>query len=886
MRRVHRRLIRYAALGAAFAACAWTSVGSAFADVFGHLRLTVKAGQDGAGIPNAKITLHDTMNVRPDISLETDADGQVLSPPLENRDWEVKVEAGGTVLVSQVVTVVAETVTDLDVVANTQPAVAGAKPNATVNLIRKAQSVIAALRTKRFNDLFPLTMGSNFSLENVLRTVPGFTSGAAGQIFSRGDQALGAILVNGIRMPEGFFGQLGNDVAGNLIANVEAMTGGLPAEYAGLASSVINMNLRGGTLQPKNGISLLGGTFATFDGSVVLSGQTGHQMGEPDANGRVARNLGYFINLTDRRTDNSIQSPQPNEQEANNNGRYNSFFGNFDWRPNEKDQWNFLVNHTPRKFDVPNRTGLGESWPSGGYGFGGYFDNRTRGNGGLQSQEELGIDESQEAVTSFGLMTWRRRQDANTDWVFSFGASHVGNDLNNDSPAIEGYEDGNPTRPASRSARLRSTFGRGVNDDGWVSTLGGSGINLPFNSSQEFNPTISRNNHSWQAQGAFHRKSGGHDFKVGFFLDESKARESYHMVPGSILALDALIASDPKLAPGANPVIIGEDEFGNPIQAIDPLGNPMYSPTGEPVPTVRANMKRQNRSFFVQDDWKASGRFTVNYGARWDSFLGEQNLGMEDADKDMLSPRVNMAYQYDHRTVIRASFNRLFQAPPLVQGVMVGANPKVARSDQYDLSFERSLGPTSAMKISAYHKKTKDQVYVKQLVEGLQNGPLSAVNFDNSDSRGIEISAQMQPIDGKGFSGFLTWTNALTKPHGMGSDGNPAPDFLPTDQRNTITAGMNYMFANGANWALSWDFGSGLPSADVFDNGDRRQQSRMNFRFQSSQTTFGPFGGFQVDVENLLNSKTVIGFNSPVNGTRFQQARRITISAFSEFLSR
>jgi len=849
MRRYPNRLVRYAAMATAFAVCAFSTIGSAFADIFGHLRLTIKASGGAAPLANAKVTFHDSANVRPDIVVTTDSEGVAMSPPLETRDWEVRIEQGGNVVAAQMITVVADTVTDVEVVAPAPAAPGQAPENPTINLIRKAQSIISAVRSKSFADLFPVLGGNNFGLENLLRTIPGFTAGAAGQIFPRGDQFLGSVLVNGLKLPDSFASQFTGNLTSNIVSNLEAMTGGLPAEYAGLASSVINVNLNGGTLQPKNGLNLFGGTFATFDGSVVLSGQLGRQMGEPDGQGRVARNLGYFVSLSDRQTDNSLQSPQPNEQEANNKGKYNSFFGNFDYRPNQKDQWNLLVNHAPSERDVPNRTGLGDSWPTSGLGFGGYLNNRNRGENVIPSQEEMGIDITNEAVNNFGLFSWRRRENPSTDWMLSFGASHVGLDQTNSNPGID------------------------LKD-------------LPFDSSQEFNPNIARNNRSWQAQGHFARKTGGHNFKFGFFLDENNGRESYRMTPGSILALDALIAADPKLAPPANPVIIGEGPKGEPIQAIDSLGNPMFTPTGEPAPTVRTAMKRRNQSFFAQDDWKVSDRFTVNFGARWDRYTGEQSLGLDKSDKDMVSPRVNMAFQYDHRTVLRLSYNRLFQAPPMVQGMVVGANPLVGETDQFDFSFERSIGPTAFMKISAYQKKTKDQTYLKQLVEGLQDGPLSAVNFDSSDTKGIEISAQMTPINGKGFSGFLTWTNQTSKPHGMANDGSEAPDFLPQDQLNTITAGFNYMWANGANWALSWEYGSGLPSADVFNTGRRKQQARGNFRFQSGQTAFGPFGGWQVDVENLFDSKTVIGFNSAVNGTNFQQGRRITFSAFSQFLSR
>jgi outer membrane receptor protein involved in Fe transport len=452
----------------------------------------------------------------------------------------------------------------------------------------------------------------------------------------------------------------------------------------------------------------------------------------------------------------------------------------------------------------------------------------------------MGLEVRNKGINNFGLVSLRRKPDDNTDWMVSFGASHVGQDMGHDNPDVDV-------------------------------------MNLPFNSSQEYNPNIARNNRSWQSQGSFHKKTGKHDFKIGFFLDESNGRESYQMIPGSDLAMNALFAADPRLAPSGS------------VDGTDILGNPQYFVSSGDVPVLRTTTKRRNRSLFLQDDWKPTDRFAVNYGARWDSFFGSQNLDMEDSEKSMISPRVNLAYQHDHRTVFKASYNRLFQAPPMVQGELIGATPKVATSDQFDLTFERSLGPTSSMRITAYKKTTDDFLYIRQLIPGLQDGPFSGVNYEEGKSQGIELSMQMTPIDGKGFSGFLTWTNGGSEASGMGSDGSGAPS-LPSDQRNTITAGFNYMWANGSNWALSWDFGSGMPTTDLYGLGvgldERPQQSRVNFRFQSSQTALGPFGGFTIDIENLFDSNTVIGFNSPVNGSTFQQGRRIVISAFSQFLTR
>jgi outer membrane receptor protein involved in Fe transport len=822
-------------MAAAFAFWSVASLGSAIAQVTGHLRLVVKDAAGATPLAGAKVTFRDTLNEKPTVESVTDAEGTAVSPPLENRDWEVKVESGGNLIMSQIITVVADTVTDVDVLAPSEPAAPGEPPKPKVNVLRQALTVIEAIRTKNFAALFPMSPGNTFSLENLLKSVPGFVSGANGQVFARGDQNFGTILLDGLRMPESFFGAFTNNINGNIIANFEAMTGGLPPEFAGLASSVINVNLRGGTLEPKNGINIFGGTFATFDGSIVLTGQTGRAMGEPDPSGRVNRNLAYFVNLADRRTDNSSQSPQPDEQEANNNGGYNNFFGNFDYRPNLKDQWNLLLNIAPGRTDVANRTGLGSNWPTGGYGFGGLFAPGPD----MPSQEGMGIDVHNRADNNFGLLSWRRNENPNTDWMLSFGAANVGLDQGHDSPGIDL-------------------------------------MNLPLNSSQEYNPNIGRTNRSWQSQGHYRRKTGKHDVKFGYFIEESDGRESYQLIPGSVIALDVLMLIDPRLAPPSNPV----------AGAFDPLGNPMWTPTGAPAPVLRSDTSRHNRSFFVQDDWVPSDRFSANFGARWDSYKAGQSLGFSSVSRDEISPRVNLSYKYDHRTVIRAAYNRLFQPPPLVQGELIGMNPTAALSDQLDLSFERTLGPTSSMKFTAYQKSSEDQLYIQQLIPYLQEGPFSGINIDKSYSRGIEVSAIMTPVNNLGISGFLTWTNSVARTNRRTSMGEEAPEYLPADQRNSITAGLNYMWQNGANWALTWDYGSGLPSADIFMDGERRQQSRFNFRFQSGGTAFGPLGGFTVDVENLFDSNTVIGFNSPVNGTRFQQGRRITISAFSQFLTR
>jgi hypothetical protein len=58
------------------------SAGTARADVFGRLKFSAKNAADEKPIAGAKIVLKDSANVRPDVTLTTDATGTVTSAQL------------------------------------------------------------------------------------------------------------------------------------------------------------------------------------------------------------------------------------------------------------------------------------------------------------------------------------------------------------------------------------------------------------------------------------------------------------------------------------------------------------------------------------------------------------------------------------------------------------------------------------------------------------------------------------------------------------------------------------------------------------------------------------------------------------------------------------
>src|SRR5579864_1159930 len=113
------RPIRHALRALAAAMIVWAAAaGHALADVVGRLHFSVKNAADEKPLANAKITLKDSANVRPNVTLTTDAQGSATSPPLEIRAWQVttNAEKADTFATdSRSVTVVGDTTTDVEV---------------------------------------------------------------------------------------------------------------------------------------------------------------------------------------------------------------------------------------------------------------------------------------------------------------------------------------------------------------------------------------------------------------------------------------------------------------------------------------------------------------------------------------------------------------------------------------------------------------------------------------------------------------------------------------------------------------------------------------------------------------------------------------------------
>ena len=835
---------------------------TAHADVFGRLRVVVH-DEVGKPVQSAVVTFHDTAGVRPDAKDKTDADGVVLSPPLEIRAWTVTTQVVTFDTDTRAVSVVADTTTDADVTL-TKRVVQGrggtiiVRGNQTTN-----QTRISPRGPRQLN-----TIGNPQSLRSLLITTPGINFDSNGQAHPREDHSNTATYLYGVKLPQAFQGRIGQVLLPDSVQSIDVQTGGYSPEYGGETAAILNIVPRFGTITPFRSLSLDGGELSTFDQSLAVGGQAG------------TNRLNYFLNFSNRSTGGTVEPPQPNNQTAHNGSRSQSAFGNFGYSLGRNDQLDLLLEDAPASSQIANRTGVGDYFHDvgQGYGFGGARNadgtipsaDPTLLGGATQvlpSQQTVGQDAYQHDENQFSVLNLRHTFNPTLTGLFSAGFIRSRLDIRNNNP--------------------------NQNPD-----LG----NLPVDSSIEYNPTILKTSGDSQYSASLTDSVGAHTFKGGLLLDQQSGKELYRLEPGSQLAVDALASTDPALLPGGGTT--PTDAGGNPI--LDALGDPVYTlPAGTQSITVNVNRSGYYNAFYAQDTWRVSRQFTANYGLRYDRYYQKQQfLGSSlSTKKDYLSPRLNLAYAFTPITTLRLSYNKLFAQPPLAQGGLIGQNVLPEIYNDYNASIERQIGLGQSVKLAYYYKDITNQIDTNILVPATQFGVYTSINFPKDGAHGIELSYDLTPRGGVGLGGYAAYSNSISKPSGLivGTVA-PVPKYNDHDITNTLSTGLDYTFQGGALVGASVYHSSGPQSSilgqyyplnplsgssNVLDGGHRQAHTEVNLRLASSPRLigFGPTGGvgFGLDVQNVFNSRRPTNFNSGFSGTRFQLGRRVLLTLTGNF---
>jgi type 1 fimbria pilin len=334
------------------------------------------------------------------------------------------------------------------------------------------------------------------------------------------------------------------------------------------------------------------------------------------------------------------------------------------------------------------------------------------------------------------------------------------------------------------------------------------------------------------------------------------------------------------------------------------------SPVAEESFSSHVPVNAWEHSLYLQDQFDATDRLTLNYGGRLDVFSVRYDLTTNpDIDRryGFLSPRLGAAYKLGSReTVIFGNASYVFLPPPLEFFELpsdagsptsrfpkgVSYTPVLPEKDiQYDVGV-RFLMKGYRIRVNEWMKRQHmflDHVQLARLNgtgELINPNIFLPVNLDRARTHGVEAF-----IEAPAYRGLHTYVNySLSYSQGFGgiahgfNNGDPAESkyfFLDHDQRHQVYVGADYQmerwraFVNG-NYA----FGSAFPDSSdglfgecATPNCRLPRHSVVNLTFGKSLTSSVDA---RVEIENLTNRVYPINLGSDFNGSHVSVPRMVT----------
>ena len=227
---------------------------------------------------------------------------------------------------------------------------------------------------------------------------------------------------------------------------------------------------------------------------------------------------------------------------------------------------------------------------------------------------------------------------------------------------------------------------------------------------------------------------------------------------------------------------------------------------------------------YMQDEWRITGRLTLNFGLRWDQMVQYVTAGQ-------VSPRLNLVWRATDSTVVHAGYARTF-TPPQFELVttpalaafenttnapfsLTNGLPRPERANRFDIGVSQRLFGNLTLGIDAYYKDVQDLLDFGQFGNAIIFTPF---NYSRGKVYGVEFSGNWRT------DRLLVYAN-LAISRAMGRNINSArynfePDELAYaaskyvrtdhDQMYTGSAGAIWNAWRGARLSASMLYGNGL----------------------------------------------------------------------------
>lgn len=311
--------------------------------------------------------------------------------------------------------------------------------------------------------------------------------------------------------------------------------------------------------------------------------------------------------------------------------------------------------------------------------------------------------------------------------------------------------------------------------------------------------------------------------------------------------------------------------------------------SGGPQNIVDNSSKNGNTygALYLQDEWKALDKLTVNYGLRADEMDAFVKAGQ-------LSPRAGLVYKATDDTTLHAAYARYFTPPPTelvspkdialfentTNAPSVTENSPVLpeRSHYFDAGVTQKVVPGLTVGLDGFYKIIRDLIDEGQFSEAPIYFPF---NYSQGKIYGVELTANYKSGNFAAY-GNLACTESLAKDvvSSQFNFGQDELDYIAHnwvhtdhDQLYTASGGVSYMWRE-TKYTIDGTFGSGLRSG--FANTDHVASNTSVNLGAVRKFVLGSLGPFEgrlaivnaLDKINPIRSGTGIGIFAPQYGPR------------------
>lgn len=226
---------------------------------------------------------------------------------------------------------------------------------------------------------------------------------------------------------------------------------------------------------------------------------------------------------------------------------------------------------------------------------------------------------------------------------------------------------------------------------------------------------------------------------------------------------------------------------------------------------------------YLQDEWRATERLTINFGARFD-------LSDAFVRATQFSPRFGVVYKLPTKTTLHAGYARFFSPPQTEVVTDVGIRkfigttgqpptlfnnlPAPARDHYFDAGITQQIGSSINLGIDSYYKMSR------QLLDEGQFGPalvFTPINYEKGRVYGVEATSSYNTEDLYAYANFTYSVAQGTNVQSGQVNFDPTElayisqhyVFLDHDQTFSTSAGAAYRWM-GFMFTVDSLYGSGL----------------------------------------------------------------------------